>query len=122
MSRFRGRVAVVTGAGIGIGKEIAPRLAAELGISEEDVVKKAMLKDAADRQFAPVEEAAAAVPSFAGASGTALTGRSMMVTHGWFMQERAHSRAVVRQGPASALAPAFGPARQAPVHLASGLR
>ena len=68
-----------------VDKQI-PEQAAALKISEEDVVKKVMLKDTVDGQFTTIEEVADAVLYFAGASSTALTGQSMMVTHGWFMQ------------------------------------
>jgi 3-hydroxybutyrate dehydrogenase len=63
-----------------------PEQAKELNISEDDVIKRVMLKDTADGQFTPTDEVADAVLYFAGASSTALTGQSMVVSHGWFMQ------------------------------------
>ena len=63
-----------------------PEQAKELNISEEDVIKHVMLKDTADGEFTTTDEVADAVLYFAGASSTALTGQSMVVSHGWFMQ------------------------------------
>jgi 3-hydroxybutyrate dehydrogenase len=63
-----------------------PEQAKELNISEEDVIKHVMLKDTADGQFTTTDEVADAVLYFAGAKSTALTGQSMVVSHGWFMQ------------------------------------
>jgi 3-hydroxybutyrate dehydrogenase len=50
------------------------------------VIKHVMLKDTADGQFTTTDEVADAVLYFAGANSTALTGQSMVVSHGWFMQ------------------------------------
>jgi 3-hydroxybutyrate dehydrogenase len=63
-----------------------PEQAKELNISEDDVIKRVMLKDTADGQFTTTDEVADAVLYFAGANSTALTGQSMVVSHGWFMQ------------------------------------
>jgi 3-hydroxybutyrate dehydrogenase len=63
-----------------------PEQAKELNISEDDVIKHVMLKDTADGQFTTTDEVADAVLYFAGAKSTALTGQSMVVSHGWFMQ------------------------------------
>jgi 3-hydroxybutyrate dehydrogenase len=63
-----------------------PEQAKEFNISEEDVIKRIMLKDTADGQFTTTDEVADAVLYFAGAGSTALTGQSMVVSHGWFMQ------------------------------------
>ena len=63
-----------------------PEQAKELGISEEEVIKHVMLKDTIDGQFTTTDEVADAVLYFAGASSTALSGQSMVVSHGWFMQ------------------------------------
>ena len=68
-----------------VDKQI-PEQAAELKMSEEDIIKKVMLKDTVDGQFTTTDEVADAVLYFAGASSTALTGQSMVVSHGWFMQ------------------------------------
>src|SRR5215467_12440361 len=68
-----------------VDKQI-PEQAKELNISEEDVIKRVMLKDTVDGQFTTTDEVADAVLYFAGAGSTALTGQSMVVSHGWFMQ------------------------------------
>ena len=57
-----------------------------LGISEEDVIKKVMLKETVDGQFTTVEDIAEIALLFASFPSTALTGQSLVVSHGWFMQ------------------------------------
>jgi 3-hydroxybutyrate dehydrogenase len=68
-----------------VDKQI-PEQAKELGISEADVVKNVMLKETVDGEFTTVEDVAAAVLYFAGAKTKALTGQSLVVSHGWFME------------------------------------
>jgi 3-hydroxybutyrate dehydrogenase len=68
-----------------VDKQI-PEQAKELGISEADVIKTVMLKDTVDGEFTTVDDVADAVLFFAGAKTNALTGQSMVVSHGWFMQ------------------------------------
>jgi 3-hydroxybutyrate dehydrogenase len=68
-----------------VDKQI-PEQAKELGISEEDVIKNVMLKDTVDGQFTTTDDVADAVLFFAGAKTNALTGQSLVVSHGWFMQ------------------------------------
>jgi 3-hydroxybutyrate dehydrogenase len=63
-----------------------PEQAERLGITEEDVIKKVMLKDTVDGEFTTVEDVAQAVLFFAGFGSNALTGQSIVVSHGWFMQ------------------------------------
>jgi 3-hydroxybutyrate dehydrogenase len=63
-----------------------PEQAKELGISEEDVVKKVMLKETVDGEFTTVEDVAQAALFFASFGSNALTGQSLVVSHGWFMQ------------------------------------
>jgi 3-hydroxybutyrate dehydrogenase len=63
-----------------------PDQAKELGISEEDVVKKVMLKETVDGEFTTVEDVAEVALLFASFPSNALTGQSMVVSHGWFMQ------------------------------------
>ncbi|SMF65929.1 3-hydroxybutyrate dehydrogenase [Azospirillum oryzae] len=63
-----------------------PEQARELGISEEDVVKKVMLKETVDGEFTTVEDVAQAALFFASFGSNALTGQSLVVSHGWFMQ------------------------------------
>jgi 3-hydroxybutyrate dehydrogenase len=63
-----------------------PEQAKELGISEDDVVKKVMLKDTVDGEFTTVEDVAEVALLFASFPSNALTGQSLVVSHGWFMQ------------------------------------
>ena len=63
-----------------------PEQAKELGISEEDVVKNVMLKDTVDGEFTTVDDVARVALMFAAFPTNALTGQSMVVSHGWFMQ------------------------------------
>jgi 3-hydroxybutyrate dehydrogenase len=63
-----------------------PELAAELGITEEEVIKQVMLKDTVDGVFTTTDDVAEAVLYFAGFPTNALTGQSMVVSHGWFME------------------------------------
>jgi 3-hydroxybutyrate dehydrogenase len=68
-----------------VDKQI-PEQAAELGISEQEVIKDVMLKDTVDGEFTTVEDIAAATLFFAAFESNALTGQSLVVSHGWFMQ------------------------------------
>lgn len=68
-----------------VDKQI-PEQAKELGISEEEVIKDVMLKNTVDAQFTTVEDVAEAVLYCAGAKTNALTGQSIVVSHGWVMQ------------------------------------
>jgi 3-hydroxybutyrate dehydrogenase len=68
-----------------VDKQI-PEQANELGISEEEVIKHVMLKDTVDGQFTTTEDVAEAVLFFAGFETNALTGQSLVVSHGWFME------------------------------------
>jgi len=63
-----------------------PEQAKELGISEEDVVKKVMLKETVDGEFTTTADVVQAALFFAGFESNALTGQSLVVSHGWFMQ------------------------------------
>ena len=63
-----------------------PEQAKTLGISEEDVIKKVMLKDTVDGEFTTVDDVAQATLFFAAFPSNALTGQSLVVSHGWFMQ------------------------------------
>ena len=63
-----------------------PEQAAKLGISEEDVVKKVMLKDTVDGEFTTVQDVAEVALLFASFPSNALTGQSLVVSHGWSMQ------------------------------------
>ena len=63
-----------------------PEQARELGISEDDVVKKVMLKETVDGEFTTVEDVAHTALFLATFPTNALTGQSIVVSHGWFMQ------------------------------------
>ena len=63
-----------------------PEQAAALGISEADVVKKVMLKETVDGEFTTVQDVAEVALLFASFGSNALTGQSLVVSHGWFMQ------------------------------------
>jgi 3-hydroxybutyrate dehydrogenase len=63
-----------------------PEQAAELGISEEEVVNEIMLGETVDKEFTTIEDVAEVALLFAGFSTNALTGQSLVVSHGWFME------------------------------------
>lgn len=63
-----------------------PEQAKELGISEEDVVSKIMLGNTVDQEFTTVEDVAEVAHMFAAFPTNALTGQSLVVSHGWFME------------------------------------
>ena len=63
-----------------------PEQAKELGISEEEVIKNVMLKDTVDGEFTTVDDVARVALMFASFPTNALTGQSMVVSHGWFME------------------------------------
>ena len=68
-----------------VDKQI-PQQAKELGISEAEVIKNVMLKDTVDGEFTTVQDVAEVALLFAGFETNALTGQSVVVSHGWFMQ------------------------------------
>jgi 3-hydroxybutyrate dehydrogenase len=68
-----------------VDKQI-PEQARTLGISEDDVVRKVMLKETVDGEFTTLEDVAEVALMFAAFPSNALTGQSMVVSHGWFMQ------------------------------------
>ncbi len=68
-----------------VDKQI-PEQAQALGITEEEVIKKVMLKDTVDGQFTTTADVAAVALLFASFPSNALTGQSLVVSHGWFMQ------------------------------------
>ena len=63
-----------------------PEQAKELGISEADVVKNVMLKETVDGEFTTVDDVAQTALFLAAFPSNALTGQSIVVSHGWFMQ------------------------------------
>ena len=68
-----------------VDKQI-PEQAKNLGISEQDVVKKIMLGGTVDGEFTTVEDVAEIAFLFAAFNTNALTGQSLVVSHGWFME------------------------------------
>jgi 3-hydroxybutyrate dehydrogenase len=68
-----------------VDKQI-PEQASHLGISEEDVIGKIMLKDTVDGEFTTLQDVAEVALLFASFPSNALTGQSLVVSHGWFMQ------------------------------------
>lgn len=68
-----------------VDKQI-PEQAKTLGITEEEVIRNVMLRETVDGEFTTVQDVADAVLHFAGFPTNALTGQSIVVSHGWFMQ------------------------------------
>ena len=68
-----------------VDKQI-PEQAKTLGITEEQVVKNVMLKFTVDGEFTTLEDVAETALFFAAFPSNALTGQSLVVSHGWFMQ------------------------------------
>lgn len=63
-----------------------PEQAKELGISEEEIIKHVMLKETVDGEFTTVEDVAEATLFCAAFPSNAMTGQSLVVSHGWCMQ------------------------------------
>lgn len=59
---------------------------AYLGISEEQVISNVMLKDTVDGEFTSTEDVARVALMFAAFPSNALTGQSLIVSHGWGME------------------------------------
>jgi hypothetical protein len=68
-----------------VDKQI-PEQAEALGISEEEVVHNVMLHETVDGEFTTTDDVAAAALFFAAAQTNALTGQSLIVSRGWFME------------------------------------
>ena len=68
-----------------VDKQI-PEQAKELGISEQEVIKNVMLKETVDGEFTTVDDVAETALFLASFGSNALTGQSIVVSHGWFMQ------------------------------------
>jgi 3-hydroxybutyrate dehydrogenase len=67
-----------------VDKQI-PEQAKELGISEEEVIKKVMLGQTVDGEFTTVDDIAELALFFAAFPSNALTGQSLVASHGWSM-------------------------------------
>lgn len=68
-----------------VDKQI-PEQAKAFNISEEEVIKKIMLKDTVDGEFTTLQDVADVALFFAEFKTNALTGQSLVVSHGWYMQ------------------------------------
>jgi 3-hydroxybutyrate dehydrogenase len=68
-----------------VDKQI-PEQAKELKMSEADVIKKVMLKETVDGEFTTTDDVAQTALFFASFASNALTGQSLVVSHGWFME------------------------------------
>ena len=68
-----------------VDKQI-PEQAQHFGISEEEVIKKIMLRDTVDGEFTTLDDIAETALFFAAFPTSALTGQSLVVSHGWYMQ------------------------------------
>ncbi len=68
-----------------VDKQI-PEQAKALGLSESDVIRTIMLKETVDGEFTTLEDVAEATLFCAAFASNALTGQSLIVSHGWCMQ------------------------------------
>lgn len=68
-----------------VDKQI-PEQAKALGISEQEVIDNVMLKETVDHQFTTVEDVAETALFLAAFNTNALTGQSLIVSHGWVME------------------------------------
>jgi 3-hydroxybutyrate dehydrogenase len=68
-----------------VDKQI-PEQAKELGITEEEVIRNVMLKETVDGEFTTVQDVAEVALFFASFPSKALTGQSLIVSHGWIME------------------------------------
>lgn len=62
-----------------------PKQAEELNLSEDEVINKIMLNETVDSRFTTVDEVAEIALLFAAFPSMALTGQSLLVSHGWHM-------------------------------------
>ncbi len=63
-----------------------PEQARDLGISEQEVIKNVMLRSTVDGEFTTTDDVAEVALFFAGFPSNALTGQSVIVSHGWHME------------------------------------
>ena len=62
-----------------------PEQAKELGISEERVIKEVLLGETVDKEFTTLEDVAEVALFLAAFKTNAMTGKSLLVSHGWHM-------------------------------------
>lgn len=67
-----------------VDKQI-PEQAQELGISEDEVIRNVMLGDTVDHEFTTTADIAEVALFFAAFQSNALTGQSLVASHGWYM-------------------------------------
>ena len=70
----------------GLVEKQLPEQAKTLDISEQEVIKNVMLKETVDGEFTTTQDVAEVALLFASFPSNALTGQSLVVSHGWFMQ------------------------------------
>ncbi|HPR07391.1 MAG TPA: SDR family oxidoreductase, partial [Denitromonas sp.] len=63
-----------------------PEQAASLGISESEVIERVMLGETVDTEFTTIADVAELAHFFAAFPTNALTGQSLIVSHGWHME------------------------------------
>jgi len=63
-----------------------PEQAKEFGITEAEVISNIMLKNTVDGEFTTLDDVAQCALFFAGFETNALTGQSIIVSHGWHME------------------------------------
>jgi 3-hydroxybutyrate dehydrogenase len=63
-----------------------PEQALKFNITAEEVIQKIMLKDTVDGEFTTTEDVAQTAIFLAAFPSNALTGQSVVVSHGWYMQ------------------------------------
>jgi 3-hydroxybutyrate dehydrogenase len=68
-----------------VDKQI-PEQAKELGMTAEQVIKDIMLRETVDHEFTTVDDIAEVALMLAAHKTNALTGQSIVVSHGWHMQ------------------------------------
>jgi 3-hydroxybutyrate dehydrogenase len=68
-----------------VDKQI-PEQSEALGIPEETVIHEVMLSETVDGEFTTLQDVADAALFFASFESNALTGQSLVVSHGWYMQ------------------------------------
>lgn len=62
-----------------------PEQAEDLGISEQQVIDEVMLGETVDQEFTTMQDVAELAVFFAAFPSNALTGQSVVVSHGWYM-------------------------------------
>jgi 3-hydroxybutyrate dehydrogenase len=63
-----------------------PEQAKDLGITEQEVIKNVMLRNTVDGEFTTLADVAEVALFFAAFPSNALTGQSVIVSHGWHME------------------------------------